>query len=136
MLCTVANRSTSDINALILDYLTMEGYPNAAAKFSKEANLQPQQDGASIRSRQEIQNFIHSGNIQAAIETLNELDPQVSPLCIPRRNFLPTCTIVIKTRVLHAPRIVPVFWPVMRNTTSFMIFAVYYCCLHHDALHL
>ncbi|KJZ79417.1 hypothetical protein HIM_00886 [Hirsutella minnesotensis 3608] len=67
----------SDINALILDYLTMEGYPNAAAKFSKEANLQPQQDGASIRTRQEIQNFIHNGNIQSAIETLNELDPQI-----------------------------------------------------------
>ncbi|PNY23508.1 Glucose-induced degradation protein 8 [Tolypocladium capitatum] len=55
----------------------MEGYPNAAAKFCKEANLQPQQDGTSIRSRQEIQNFIHNGNIQAAIETLNELDPQI-----------------------------------------------------------
>ncbi|KAJ3475033.1 hypothetical protein NLG97_g9602 [Lecanicillium saksenae] len=67
----------SDINALILDYLTMEGYPNAAAKFSKEANLQPQQDMASIRARQEIQNCIHSGNIQSAIETLNELDPDI-----------------------------------------------------------
>ncbi|GJN70625.1 ran binding protein in the microtubule-organising centre [Purpureocillium lilacinum] len=67
----------SDINALILDYLTMEGYPNAAAKFSKEANLQPQQDSASIRARQEIQASIHSGDIQAAIETLNELDPQI-----------------------------------------------------------
>ncbi|XP_044717823.1 lisH domain-containing protein [Hirsutella rhossiliensis] len=67
----------SDINALILDYLTMEGYPNAAAKFSKEANLQPQQDSASIRTRQEIQTFIHSGNIQSAIESLNELDPQI-----------------------------------------------------------
>ncbi|EQL03856.1 CTLH domain-containing protein [Ophiocordyceps sinensis CO18] len=55
----------------------MEGYPNAAAKFSKEANLQPQQDSASIRTRQEIQTFIHSGNIQSAIETLNELDPQI-----------------------------------------------------------
>ncbi|PHH92101.1 hypothetical protein CDD83_8952 [Cordyceps sp. RAO-2017] len=73
-----AKSPKSDINALILDYLTMEGYPNAAAKFSKEANLQPQQDGASIRTRQEIQNFIHGGNIQSAIETLNELDPQVS----------------------------------------------------------
>lgn len=56
----------------------MEGYPNAAAKFSKEANLQPQQDVASIRARQEVQNCIHSGNIQSAIETLNELDPEVS----------------------------------------------------------
>ncbi len=67
----------SDINALILDYLTMEGYPNAAARFSKEANLQPQQDIASIRTRQAIQNCIHSGNIQSAIEMLNELDPEV-----------------------------------------------------------
>jgi len=67
----------SDINALILDYLTMEGYPNAAARFSKEANLQPQQDTSAIRARQQIQNCIHSGNIQTAIETLNELDPEI-----------------------------------------------------------
>ncbi|KAK8149285.1 hypothetical protein G3M48_007679 [Beauveria asiatica] len=58
----------------------MEGYPNAAAKFSKEANLQPQQDIASIRARQEIQNCIHSGNIQSAIEMLNELDPELVEL--------------------------------------------------------
>jgi hypothetical protein len=74
--CQTDHRN-SDINALILDYLTMEGYPNAAAKFSKEANLQPHQDNASIRARQEIQNHIHSGSIQAAIEALNELDPEV-----------------------------------------------------------
>lgn len=55
----------------------MEGYPNAAARFSKEANLQPQQDTSAIRARQQIQNCIHSGNIQTAIETLNELDPEV-----------------------------------------------------------
>lgn len=70
--------SYSDINALILDYLTMEGYPNAAANFSKEANLQPHQDTGSIQARQEIQNSIHGGNIQLAIETLNDLDPEVS----------------------------------------------------------
>jgi hypothetical protein len=55
----------------------MEGYPNAAARFSKEAKLQPQQDTSAIRARQQIQNCIHSGNIQTAIETLNELDPEV-----------------------------------------------------------
>ena len=69
----------SDINALILDYLTMEGYPNAAANFSKEANLSPQQDDASIRARQEIQNCIHRGDIETAIESLNEFDPEVRP---------------------------------------------------------
>lgn len=68
----------SDINALILDYLTTEGYPSAAAKFSTEANLRPQQEAESVRARQSIQHSIHLGSIQAAIEELNELEPQVS----------------------------------------------------------
>ncbi|KAF7562775.1 hypothetical protein G7046_g1357 [Stylonectria norvegica] len=67
----------SEINTLILDYLTMEGYPNAAAKFSKEANLQPQQDIGSIHARQQIQSCIHAGNIETAIDALNELDPEI-----------------------------------------------------------
>lgn len=67
----------SDINALILDYLVMEGYPNAAAKFKKEANLQPHPADDSIRRRQQIQQFIHTGSIQSAIEMLNDLDPEV-----------------------------------------------------------
>jgi glucose-induced degradation protein 8 len=73
----LANISPSDINALILDYLTMAGYPKAAANFSKEANLQPQQDDSAIRARQEIQHAIHTGNIENAISALNELDPEV-----------------------------------------------------------
>lgn len=63
----------------------MEGYPNAAANFSREANLQPQQDEAFIRARQEIQSYIHSGKIETAIETLNEFDPEVR-----RIQLLPT----------------------------------------------
>jgi hypothetical protein len=55
----------------------MEGYPDAAANFSKEANLRPLKESASIQARQEIQNSIHKGDIQAAIEILNELDPEV-----------------------------------------------------------
>ncbi|CAG8974892.1 hypothetical protein HYALB_00006675 [Hymenoscyphus albidus] len=67
----------NDINALILDYLTTEGYPSAAAKFSTEANLQPQQEAESVTARQAIQHSIHLGSIQEAIEGLNELEPQV-----------------------------------------------------------
>lgn len=70
----------SDINALILDYLTTEGYPSAAAKFSKEANLRPQQEEESVKARRQIQHSIHSGNIQEAVDALNELEPQVSSL--------------------------------------------------------
>jgi hypothetical protein len=68
----------SDINALILDYLTTEGYPSAAARFSKEANLRPYQEEESVKARQQIQHSIHLGSIQEAIDALNELDPQVS----------------------------------------------------------
>ncbi|KAK0627799.1 CTLH/CRA C-terminal to lish motif domain-containing protein [Immersiella caudata] len=67
----------SDINALILDYLTMEGYPKAAAKFSKEANLQPQQKDNLIVARQEIKQAILEGRIEAAITSLNEVDPEI-----------------------------------------------------------
>lgn len=68
----------SDINALILDYLTAEGYPSAADKFSKEANLKPIEQQESVRLRNQIKHNIHLGSIQDAIEALNELNPQVS----------------------------------------------------------
>jgi len=67
----------SDINALILDYLTVAGYPRAAEKFSVEANLEPHQDSQSIEIRQQIQNAIHNGRIRGAIENINDLDPEV-----------------------------------------------------------
>lgn len=60
----------------------MEGYPNAAANFSKEANLQPQQEHSAIAARQRIQAWIHMGSIQNAIDALNELDSQVW-ICVP-----------------------------------------------------
>ena len=78
---------SSDINALILDYLTTEGYPSAAAKFSKEANLEPNQDEESVQARQRIQHSIHLGSIQDAIEALNELEPQVSRINLPSVTF-------------------------------------------------
>lgn len=93
----------SDINALILDYLTVEGYPQAAANFSKEANLQPMQEDPAIRARQEIRNLIHQGHIQDAIESLNGLDPEVCLLSSLSSRLEPSN--MIRTRVLHAPRI-------------------------------
>lgn len=87
----------SDINALILDYLTMEGYPQAAANFSKEANLQPMQEDPAIRARQEIRNLIHQGQIQDAIESLNDLDSEVCQLSPLVSSFEPST--MIRTRV-------------------------------------
>lgn len=67
----------SDINELILDYLTIAGYPNAAARFSAEANLKLQQDHPSMVARQQIQRSIQQGDVETAIDALNELDPEI-----------------------------------------------------------
>lgn len=79
---TVIDHIDSDINALILDYLTAEGYPSAADRFSKEANLKPLEHEESVRQRNQIRHDIHLGSIQDAIEALNELNPQVSHLLL------------------------------------------------------
>lgn len=62
-----------------MDYLISEGYPSAAQKFALEANIQLKVDVDSIQERVDIRNAIYSGNIQSAIEKINELDPEVSP---------------------------------------------------------
>ncbi|KAJ2898227.1 uncharacterized protein MKZ38_004053 [Zalerion maritima] len=63
-----------DINSLILDYLTMEGYSDAATKFAKEANVQSLQPQDEMEAREQIKHAIHIGNIQEAIDRLNALD--------------------------------------------------------------
>lgn len=60
-----------------MDYLVTNGYPSAAKKFASEANIQPQANIESIQERVDIRNSIYSGDIQAAIEKINELNPQV-----------------------------------------------------------
>lgn len=60
-----------------MDYLITNGYPAAAKKFAVEANIQLKTDLESIQERVEIRTAIHSGNIQAAVEKINELNPMV-----------------------------------------------------------
>ena len=61
-----------------MDYLISEGYPSAAQKFAHEANIEPMLDVDSIQERVEIREAIDLGDIQTAIEKINELNPQVS----------------------------------------------------------
>jgi len=69
--------SESDINTVIMDYLIKEGYPDSAQKFAIEANIKQPPDEESMRTRVDIRNAIHSGDIQSAIERINELNPEV-----------------------------------------------------------
>lgn len=66
-----------DINYVIMDYLINEGFPVAAQKFAKEADILPSIDGQAIQERVDIRNAIHAGNMQLAIEKINELNTQV-----------------------------------------------------------
>jgi hypothetical protein len=60
-----------------MDYLVSEGYPRAAEKFAKEANIQLPLEEESIQSRVEIRQAIHTGDIDTAITKINDLNPQV-----------------------------------------------------------
>ncbi|KAL9127352.1 MAG: hypothetical protein Q9217_003766 [Psora testacea] len=69
--------SKAEFNHLIMDYLVSHGYPLAAQKFAAEANMQTVPDVDLITQRVEIREAIHSGDIQSAIERINELNPQL-----------------------------------------------------------
>jgi hypothetical protein len=60
-----------------MDYLIKEGYPDSARKFAMEANIKQKPEDESIRIRVLIRHAIHSGDIQTAIEHINELNPEV-----------------------------------------------------------
>ena len=65
-----------DIDFLVMDYLISHGYPDTAMEFAKEAGLTLNED-ESIEARVEIRHAIHKGDIDAAINKINDLDPQV-----------------------------------------------------------
>ena len=83
-----ANSLISDINFVIMDYLISEGYPRAAEKFAKEANMQLPVEEESIESRVEIRRAIHTGDIDSAINKINDLNPQVSSTSFQSQIFL------------------------------------------------
>lgn len=69
--------SKTDINFVVMDYLVSEGYPRAAEKFAKEANLQLPFEEETIQARVEVRRAIHAGDIESAITMINDLDPQI-----------------------------------------------------------
>jgi len=69
--------SKTDINFVIMDYLVSEGYPRAAEKFAKEANIHLPLEEESILARVEIRRAIHAGDIDTAITKINDLNPQI-----------------------------------------------------------
>ncbi|OZJ04164.1 hypothetical protein BZG36_03114 [Bifiguratus adelaidae] len=66
-----------DLNRLVMDYLVIEGYKDAAEKFSIESGLKPNVDLESIQERMHIRSAVHAGDIEAAMERVNDLNPDI-----------------------------------------------------------
>ncbi|KAG2220268.1 hypothetical protein INT45_009883 [Circinella minor] len=66
-----------DLNRLVMNYLVIEGYKDAAEQFSLESGLEPTIDLESIQERMEIRHAIQSGDVDTAIELVNDVNPEI-----------------------------------------------------------
>ncbi|KAJ2477348.1 hypothetical protein EV174_004648 [Coemansia sp. RSA 2320] len=67
----------SDLNQLIMNYLIIEGYKDAAEKFSEESGQHSSVDLGSIEERMQIRFAVQNGDIKTAIERVNDLNPDI-----------------------------------------------------------
>ncbi|KAJ3344812.1 hypothetical protein HDU91_000105 [Kappamyces sp. JEL0680] len=64
-----------------MNYLVIEGFKDAAVQFSTETKMDPMVNLDSIQDRMNIRNAVQAGNIESAIEQVNDLDPEVG-VCV------------------------------------------------------
>nr|AAP46639.1 PG4 [Hordeum vulgare] len=66
-----------DMNRLVMNFLVTEGLVDAAHRFRLESGTQREIDLATITDRMEVKKAVQSGNIQEAVERINDLNPTV-----------------------------------------------------------
>ncbi|KAG0224889.1 hypothetical protein BGW41_004918 [Actinomortierella wolfii] len=71
------NVDRDDLNKLIMNYLIIEGYKDAAEKFSQESGATPPVNLESIQDRMIVRTAIQRGNIEEAIDRVNDLNPEI-----------------------------------------------------------
>ncbi|XP_030969061.1 protein GID8 homolog isoform X2 [Quercus lobata] len=67
-----------DMNKLVMNFLVTEGYVDAAEKFRLESGTEPDIDLATITDRMAVKKAVQSGNVEDAIEKVNDLNPEQS----------------------------------------------------------
>ncbi|KAK4684588.1 glucose-induced degradation protein 8, partial [Tremellales sp. Uapishka_1] len=72
-----AEISKSDLNALIFDYLLIEGFPDAAIEFARETGMSETVDHEMIQERMAIREAVEEGRVEEAVRRTNELDPEI-----------------------------------------------------------
>eukprot|EP01112_Ceratiomyxa_fruticulosa_P012462 TRINITY_DN3451_c0_g1_i1.p1 TRINITY_DN3451_c0_g1~~TRINITY_DN3451_c0_g1_i1.p1 ORF type:complete len:225 (+),score=51.30 TRINITY_DN3451_c0_g1_i1:95-769(+) len=69
--------SKEDLNKLVMNYLVIEGYKDAAEMFQKESGTTPGIDLSSVTDRMAIRAAIQKGEVDEAIDRVNDLDPNL-----------------------------------------------------------
>eukprot|EP01080_Neovahlkampfia_damariscottae_P011325 gene11325-4137_t len=69
--------SKKELDKIVMNYLVVEGYQEAAEMFQQESNTPTEIDLNSITERVSIRNSIQNGNIEEAIEKVNDLNPEI-----------------------------------------------------------
>ncbi|KJE92238.1 hypothetical protein CAOG_03242 [Capsaspora owczarzaki ATCC 30864] len=69
--------SKSSLNRLVMNYLVIEGYKDAAERFASECGETPTVDLSSIEDRMCIRTAVQRGAIEEAIELVNDLNPDI-----------------------------------------------------------
>lgn len=66
-----------DMNKLVMNFLVTEGYVEAAEKFQMESGTQPDIDLGTITDRMAVRKAVQCGNVEDAIEKVNDLNPEI-----------------------------------------------------------
>ncbi|XP_050368511.1 protein GID8 homolog isoform X2 [Argentina anserina] len=65
-----------DMNKLVMNFFVTEGYVDAAEKFKKESGTE-HIDLATITDRMAVKTAVQCGNVEDAIEKVNDLNPEI-----------------------------------------------------------
>eukprot|EP00873_Tetraselmis_striata_P000722 jgi/Tetstr1/420986/TSEL_012046.t1 len=66
-----------DMNSLVMNFLVTEGYVDAARMFERESGTSPAMDLESITDRMQIRKAVQNGDIEDAIDRVNDLNPEI-----------------------------------------------------------
>ncbi|XP_010533884.1 PREDICTED: glucose-induced degradation protein 8 homolog isoform X1 [Tarenaya hassleriana] len=66
-----------DMDRLVMNFLVTEGHVDAAEKFQMESGTKPETDIATITDRMAVKKAVQSGNVEDAIEKVNDLNPEI-----------------------------------------------------------
>ena len=69
--------SRTDLNSVIMEFIVKEGFKDAAVEFQRETGIDPGLDENVMDQQIRIRKAVEAGNIQMAVEAVNQLDPEI-----------------------------------------------------------